>query len=202
MRYDFENFFEEKLRDLADSVAGGDLILDVGGGERFQKGLAKYKNVFDGKNFKTLDFSQEYKPDIVGDIHNLPLADGSAGAILCKSVLEHVKEPSPAMAEMHRVLKPGGKILLYTHFVYPYHGRSGIYKDYFRFTEDGLRYLFKDFKNVEIKKQGGYFRALCFFMPMQAHLKPIWEPVAYFLDKVFATEKRTTTCGFYVYAVK
>lgn len=198
MIYDYERFFEEKLKELAKES----YILDVGGGSPFQKGMAKYKKIFEGKNFKTLDVSPEYKPDIVGDIHNLPLDDGGVGAILCKSVLEHLEDPAKAVSEMRRVLKPGGKILIYTHFVYPYHARRGIYKDYFRFTEDGLRHLFRDFKKVEIKKEGGYFRAMCFFMPAQAILKPLWEPIAYALDKFFQTEKRTTTCGFYLYAVK
>lgn len=198
MIYDYERFFEEKLKELAKES----YILDVGGGSPFQKGMAKYKKIFEGKNFKTLDVSPEYKPDIVGDIHNLPLDDGGVGAILCKSVLEHLEDPAKAVSEMRRVLKPGGKILIYTHFVYPYHARRGIYKDYFRFTEDGLRHLFRDFKKVEIKKEGGYFRAMCFFMPAQAILKPLWEPIVYALDKFFQTEKRTTTCGFYLYAVK
>ena len=198
MTYDYEKFFEEKLKELAKES----YILDVGGGTPFQKGMAKYKKIFEGKNFKTLDAASEYKPDIVGDIHNLPLADAGVGAILCKSVLEHLEDPAKAVSEMQRVLKPGGKILVYTHFIYPYHARRGIYKDCFRFTEDGLKYLFRNFKNVEMRKEGGYFRALCFFMPMQARLKPFWEPMAYFLDKIFLTEKRTTTCGFYVYAEK
>ena len=198
MRYDYEKFFEEKLRELAKES----YILDVGGGHPFQKGMSRFKYLFKEKNFKTLDSSPDYKPDIVGDIHNLPLADASVGAILCKSVLEHLEDPARAVFEMHRVLKPGGKILLYTHFIYPYHARRGIYKDCFRFTEDGLRYLFKSFKKIEIKKEGGYFRALCFFMPAQARLKLLWEPIAYFLDKALQTEKRTTTCGFYLYAIK
>lgn len=198
MIYDYERFFEEKLRGLAKES----YILDVGGGHPFQKGMFRFKSIFEGKNFKTLDVSPGYKPDIVGDIHNLPLADSGVGAILCKSVLEHLEDPVKAVSEMLRVLKPGGKILVYTHFVYPYHARPGVYKDYFRFTEDGLRYLFRDFKSVEIKKEGGYFRAMCFFMPAQAVLKPLWEPIAYALDKLFQTEKRTTTCGFYLYAIK
>lgn len=198
MAYDYAKFFEEKLRELAKE----DFILDVGGGHPFQKGMAKYSHIFDGKNFKTLDVAMEYEPDIIGDIHNLPLGEGSVGAILCKSVLEHLENPQKAMDEIYRVLKPGGRVLAYTHFVYPYHGRAGIYKDYFRFTEDGIRNLFGKFKNVEVKKEGGYFRAICFFMPAQAHLKPLWELVAYALDKLFKTEKKSTTCGFYVYAEK
>lgn len=202
MKYNYEKFFEKKLKELAKE----EMILDVGGGSPFQKGMAKYKKIFEGKNFKTLDVSAEYKPDIVGDIHNLPVSDNVVGAILCKSVLEHLEDPARAVSEMHRALKPGGKVLVYTHFIYPYHARrdplAGGYKDYFRFTEDGMNHLFRNFSKVEIRKEGGYFRAMGFFMPLQAKLKFIWEPIAYLLDRIFKTEKKSTTCGFYLYAIK
>ncbi len=55
---------------------------------------------------------------------------------------------------------------------------------------------------MEIKKEGGYFRALMFFMPFQAKLRFFLEPIAYFLDKIFRTEKKSTTAGYYLYAVK
>ena len=197
-RYDYIRFFEEKLRELANEAS----VLDVGGGHPFQKRLAKYKDWFSGKRFETLDASPAYKPTIVGDIHNLPLKEKSIDAILCLSVLEHLHDPSKAVAELHRVLKIGGKLLAYTHFVYPYHARSEIYDDYFRFTETAIRHLFRNFSHLEIKKQGGYFEAMMFFLPGQARLKFILQPIAYFLDKIFRMETRTTTAGFYIYAVK
>lgn len=196
--YDYKTFFENKLKELAK----GTHILDVGGGSPFQKAMSEYKEIFQGKRFQTLDIAPEYKPDIVGDIHNMPIRNESIDGVLCLSVLEHVHDPARAVAEIHRILRQGGKTLIYTHFIYPYHARPGIYEDYFRFTEHGLRELFKHFSKIEIKKQGGYFRAMFFFMPGQALLKPVWEPIAYVLDKLFQTEKRSTTCGFYVYAIK
>lgn len=198
MQYDYEQFFERKLREIAAS----DYILDVGGGRPFQKRLAKYEPWFSGKRFETVDNVPEYEPTILGDVHDLPLKNESVGAILCLSVLEHLHDPVQAAGEMRRVLKKGGKLLAYTHFIYPYHARPGMYEDYFRFTEPALRYLFRDFSHVEIRKQGGYFSALMFFVPGQATLKPVLQPIAYALDKLIRTENRRTTPGFYVYAVK
>jgi len=198
MMYDYKKFFEEKLKE----VAKENYILDVGGGRPFQKKLSRYKELFKGKRYETLDFSSEYQPTIVADVHDMPLAEGSVDAILCLSVLEHLHNPQKAIDEIYRVLKRGGKFLGYTHFVYPYHARKGVYSDYFRFTEEALTHLFREFSKVEIKKEGGYFRALGFFMPLQARLKLFWMPAAYFLDKLFKTEQRNTTAAFYIYAVK
>ncbi len=198
MTFDYNKFFENKLKELAKE----DSVLDVGGGVPFQKGMAKYKSLFEGKKFETLDVALEYSPTIVGDIHNLPIEDNTVNAILCKSVLEHLYDPKKAVEEMHRVLKKDGKILLYTHFIYPYHARGKIYGDYFRFTEEALRYLFRGFSYIEIKKDGGYFRAMMFFMPFQVKLRFILEPIMYLLDKIFMTERRSTTAGFYIYAIK
>ncbi len=196
--YDYRKFFEEKLKE----VAKENYILDVGGGHPFQKKLASYQDFFKGKRYETLDFSPEYKPTIVADVHNIPLVEGSVDAILCLSVLEHLYNPQKAIDEIYRVLKKGGQFLGYTHFIYPYHARQGIYGDYFRFTDEGLNHLFNKFSKVELKKDGGYFKAVCFFLPYQAKLKWLWEPIAYFFDKLFKTEKRTTTAAFYIYAIK
>lgn len=198
MKYDYIRFFEEKLK----LIAQEDEIIDIGGGHPFEKRMAKYRSWFLGRRYRTVDSSTEYNPDIVGDAHQLPLADKSVGAIVCLSVLEHLTDPGQAVNEMLRVLRPGGKALIYTHFIYPYHARRGVYGDYFRFTEEGMRHLFRNFSRVEVKKQGGYFRAIMFFMPGQRVFKAFSEPLAYVADKLTGSEKRSTTAGYYIYAVK
>lgn len=196
MRYDYEKFFEEKLGELAREPR----VIDIGGGEPFQKGMRRFKDLFSGTVYQTVDSSPLYHPTFTGDAHNLPFADGEIPAIVCNSVLEHLTDPQRAADEMYRVLKPGGKALIYTHFIYPYHARPGVYGDYFRYTEDGLRHLFRRFSSLEIKKQGGYFHALVFFMPWQRRLKVFARPLAYFLDSVF--RRGSTTSGYYIYAIK
>lgn len=39
---------------------------------------------------------------------NLPFANGSFESVVCSEVLEHVEDPSAVMAEISRVLRPGG----------------------------------------------------------------------------------------------
>ncbi len=198
MRYPYQRFFEEKLGVIARSGP----VLDVGGGERFGKDLARYRELFAHTDYQTLDVEPRYHPDVQASVYKIPLPSESVGAIICKSVLEHLEEPERAVRAMHRVLKPGGKILVYVPFVYPYHARPGVYKDYYRFSEDALRHLFRDFRSIEIQKVGGYFRALMFFLPYQHRLKGILEPIAYLLDKLFRRERGSTTAGYYLYAVK
>lgn len=133
----WEKFFEECIREIAKE----NVVLDVGSGEPFQKGSAKYKDLFTDVEYYSLDYSSHYHPDIIGDIHHLPFKDNSVGAIICKAVLEHVPEPQRAVIEMHRILRKGGKIFAYVPFLHGYHGAKN-YKDYYRFTKDGIKYMF------------------------------------------------------------
>ncbi len=45
-----------------------------------------------------------------GDAYRLPFPDGAFDKIICAEVLEHVPDDRRAMAELARVLKPGGRI--------------------------------------------------------------------------------------------
>ena len=52
--------------------------------------------------------------DLVSDITDMPVPDASFDAILCSEVLEHVPEPTHALDEFARLLKPGGTLLVLT----------------------------------------------------------------------------------------
>ncbi len=49
---------------------------------------------------------------IVGSLLNLPIIDGAFDALLSIEALEHSLRPSAAVAEMLRVLRPGGRLLI------------------------------------------------------------------------------------------
>jgi len=114
----WEKFFDECIREIAKE----DIVLDIGSGYPFQKEMGKYKQLFKNSRYYSLDYTTQYKPDIVGDIHNLPLRDGQIDAVICKAVLEHVPEPQRAVKEMYRILRDGGKLFANIPFLYPYHG--------------------------------------------------------------------------------
>ena len=56
---------------------------------------------------------------IYSPLHLIPVADGYLDAILCITVLEHVVNPEEAVAELFRVLKPGGHMVLEVPFYSP-----------------------------------------------------------------------------------
>lgn len=66
----------------------------------------------------------------------LPLRDASADVVLSTQVLEHVADPALYLAEAHRVLRPGGRMLLSTHGMMVYHPDP---VDFWRWTCAGLR---------------------------------------------------------------
>jgi ArsR family transcriptional regulator len=47
-----------------------------------------------------------------GDLHNVPLPDGSADAVVLHQVLHFLDDPAAALAEAARLLAPGGKLLV------------------------------------------------------------------------------------------
>lgn len=66
----------------------------------------------------------------------LPVPDASYDVVLSTQVLEHVDDPRTYLAECHRVLRPGGRLLLSTHGHMIYHPDP---VDFWRWTGPGLR---------------------------------------------------------------
>lgn len=183
-------------------IAHAGTVLDVGGGAHFGKWLAPYAPLFAGTDYRTFDYDPATGADVVGDIHAIPLRDASVDAVICSSVLEHVRDPRSALGEIRRILAPGGLLFLYVPSIYPYHARRGRYPDYWRFFDDALRDLLAEFSSVAIEKRGGYFTALSFFIPLQHRLRFVLDPAARALDALFRTKRRTTTAGYYALAEK
>lgn len=92
-------------------------------------------------HFTNLNIGPFPNVDIVADAHRLPYADGAVDAIYCEAVLEHLYAPGRAVEEMHRVLKPGGKVFACTPFLQAYHGYPHHYQN---FTVTGHQRLFSD----------------------------------------------------------
>jgi SAM-dependent methyltransferase len=89
--------------------------------------------------FLNLNLAPFPNVDVVGDAHQLPFRAASIGVLHCEAVLEHLERPDQAVAEMFRVLKPGGYVFAATPFLQVFHG----YPDHFQnFTLAGHSQLF------------------------------------------------------------
>jgi SAM-dependent methyltransferase len=75
-------------------------------------------------------------PEVFGDAQSLPVASDSIDHALLLDVLEHIPDPGRCLAELHRVLKPGGTLTLQVPFMYPVHDAP---LDFHRWTIFGLR---------------------------------------------------------------
>lgn len=183
-------------------------VVDIGGalrisrerGDRYDSKHEWMRKLLSGVEYKILDPVSTYHPDIVGDIHALPLEDNSQDAIVCVSVLEHVENPIKACSELYRVLRPGGFLLVYVPFLFYYHAERGYYKDYWRFTEDTIKMLFKDFSEIKIESVRGAVETFVMFLPFGRN--PIVSSVARFFDKIFKKTHSKQTSGFNVFLVK
>jgi ubiquinone/menaquinone biosynthesis C-methylase UbiE len=49
---------------------------------------------------------------VCADIYALPFADGAAGIVSCGYAFHHMTDPARALAEMARVLQPGGRVAI------------------------------------------------------------------------------------------
>jgi len=115
---------------LLDRHAEG-LALDCGAGDR----PVYYPNVV---NFEAVDYTST---DVIGIAEDLPFVSEAFDAVISVAVLEHVRDPFSAAAEMARVLKPGGELICAVPFLQPEHGYP---HHYFNMAPMGLRSLFED----------------------------------------------------------
>lgn len=104
-----------------------------------------------------INLDEETTPHIYANVTQTPLQAGGVDCILCTEVLEHLKDPQACVDEIHRLLRDEGLVFASTPFFYPVHADP---YDFQRFTEDGLRHLFREFKSVEVYRMGGYFGVL------------------------------------------
>lgn len=118
-----------------------DLVCDLGAGTRTYGDRVV---CVDGYGYETVH--------VVADLGRLPFADGSIAGIVSEAVLEHVPDPAAHVAEMRRVLRPGGRVLCYFPFIAAFHASP---HDYTRLTLPGLRRLFDGFEVEATKVAGG-----------------------------------------------
>ncbi|NQE54537.1 hypothetical protein C5S29_13185 [ANME-1 cluster archaeon GoMg3.2] len=86
------------------------------------------------------------------DILNMKYADNSIDSFICVTVLEHISDPWKAIHEIHRCLKPSGRVLLVVPFMYFQHGDPN---DFFRFSSSALSKMLEGFNILRFQHLGG-----------------------------------------------
>lgn len=158
------------LEKILKQIPAGSRVLDAGAGELQYKRFCTHLDYvaqdfgrYDGKgNDAGLQMGSwnQSNLDIVSDITAIPEPDASFDAIMCVEVFEHIPDPTKAVQEFARLLKPGGYLILtapfcsLTHFA-PYHFYTG-YNRYFYEA-----YLpANGFKILDLQENGNFFEYL------------------------------------------
>lgn len=205
----------EHVDDFVKRHASDKKTLDLG------SAWSPYSSYF--PNRTSSDIEERGGVDVVADAHNLPFSDGEFENILCSEVLEHLHTPEKAIAEMYRVLSPGGTLILTTRFMFPMHD---VPHDYFRYTETGMKHIFRNFeikelvpetKNFEtlavlvhrmaltMEFRGGFFTKTFLFLLAKIIKKLGWLVKKEYGKRNFdgtGVEWNTFASGYYIFAVK
>ena len=125
-------------------------VLVIGGGIVGDGTQALYADAA----IKLLAFDIYGTPNVqfVADAHRIPVPDETFDGVIIQAVLQVVLQPAAVVAEIIRVLKPGGMVYAESSFLQ--HVTEGAY-DFTRFTVSGHRYLFRDFELLATGVTGG-----------------------------------------------
>lgn len=122
------------------SVRDAGRVLELGGSNGILAGMVGLDRV---------DIAPPY-PDVdIMDLKNY--RTDQYDLVLLDEVLEHVQDPNRALAEVLRVLRPGGWMVTSSPFLVSIHRCP---EDYWRFAPEGLRTLLRSFIDVEIRAWG------------------------------------------------
>jgi SAM-dependent methyltransferase len=206
----------DKIRANLPELAG--TVVDLGCGTRpYEADILGHAARYVGLDWnKTL---HGLRADVAADVSRpLPLRDGAADAVTAFEVLEHLAEPGVMLGEAHRILRPGGVLMLSVPFQWWVHEEPW---DFYRFTRFGLAHLLKKagFEGARIEATSGFWAMWVLKLNYQTArlirgprplrvlvrllLVPFWwlgQVLAPLLDRVWREERETA--GYFVVARK
>ena len=147
-------FSEDDAKVQAISTYARGKLIDIG------CGYMPYKDVILDKvtRYDTMDIEKrDPAVTLVGDVQDMhAIKDGTYDTALCFAVLEHIPRPNRAVAEINRILKKKGILILSVPFLSRLHEQP---HDYYRYTRYALRFLLEEggFEVHDIRPTGGIF---------------------------------------------
>jgi SAM-dependent methyltransferase len=155
-------FFRLRLAQAMKKYAGElkGKLLDFGCGSKPYEKLFQNVDDYIGVDVENESHTHENENvDVYYDGVHLPFDNDSFDSILSNEVLEHVPDLHESLCELHRVLKPGGKILISVPFVCFEHELP---YDFRRFTTIGLDSILNEhgFEVIASEKTGSYVEVL------------------------------------------
>ncbi|GIK40762.1 MAG: hypothetical protein BroJett011_45950 [Chloroflexota bacterium] len=152
-RYFVDEFHFRRVPELS----SGSQVLDLGGNKIRKRGQFDIEQY----NLRVIyaNFSTVKQPDVQADAAHIPFKTSSFEVVICSELLEHVPSPLNVLSEIHRVLCPGGILLICVPFLYHIHGDP---EDYGRYTDHYWRenLMQLGFAKVEIERQGLFWSVL------------------------------------------
>ncbi len=123
-------------------------------------------------SYESLDLAPTEGLDHVADLQETGLPDETYDAIFCTQVLHHLPDHEKAVAEMARLLRPGGRMVISVPHLVWLHNEP---HDYIRLTSHGIRRLLgkAGLKEIAIEPVGGL---ICFlaYAPSTFGLALLW----------------------------
>jgi SAM-dependent methyltransferase len=96
----------ETLGDYVDFTQGHLVIMDIGAAASTYRYFRQFPHI----NYMTLD---KFKTaDVQSDVLHIALSSNSIDVVICCHLLEHITNYTQALAEIHRILRPGGRGLI------------------------------------------------------------------------------------------
>lgn len=135
-------------------------MMDFGCGSKPYKNLFKNVSEYIGIDFENTGHPHENEQiDVFYDGKNIPFSDNHFDSVLASEVFEHIFNLDQVLAEINRVLKPEGNILITVPFVWNEHE---VPFDYARYTVFALKDMLekKGFDIVEMHKCTDYIKTI------------------------------------------